>query len=81
MPDPGEGGFGTDAALVGPADDQLRRDDRSDTWLLEQPWCERPHMGEDLRLQLGGFLGRRLDAAGEGAQHERCGLGVWGPRA
>ena len=30
-------------------------------------------MGEDLRLEPGGFLGCRLDAAGDGAEHERRG--------
>ena len=46
--EPCEGGFGADAAVVRPADDQLGGDDRADAGLVEQPGCERPDVGEDL---------------------------------
>jgi len=68
----GEGGFGADASSMRPGDDQLRADDRPDTGLVEQLWCEPADVGEDLPLQVGGFERGRFDSAGEAAQHEPC---------
>jgi hypothetical protein len=63
------------------ADDQLGGNDRADAGLVEEPGCERPNGGKDLDLELCGFLGRRLDGAGEGAKHERRGELVRGAAA
>ena len=45
-------------------------DDRSDAGLVEQRRGECADVGVDLVLELGGFAGCGLDAAGEAAQHE-----------
>ena len=63
-----EGGLGAEPDGVGPGDEQLRGNDRADAGLVEQLWCERAHVNEDLALELSGFDSRRFDPAGKAAQ-------------
>ena len=45
-------------------------DDGSDACLVEQRWCERLYVCEQLALELVGFSGRCLDTVGKAAQRE-----------
>src|SRR6266516_2456476 len=66
----GEAGFGAEPAGVRPGDDQLGGDDRADAGLVEQCRGECAYVAEDPALELAGFAGRGLDAAGEATQDE-----------
>ncbi len=55
-------------------------DDGSDAWLVEQRWCERLYVCEQLAFELVGFSGRCLDSVGEAAQDESGGDLVGCPR-
>jgi DNA-binding transcriptional regulator YhcF (GntR family) len=76
-----EGGLGANAARVRPGDDHICGDDRSDARLVEQPWCERTDVAEDLPLELLGLRRRRLDPSRERAQDELHGQLVDGTGA
>jgi hypothetical protein len=51
----GEGGLGSDTALMGPGGDELTGHDRADSQLVEQVGGEPTDQAVELDLELGGL--------------------------